>query len=324
MFPKPSHCFVLLVLAGIATLGTPHSGLAQHGGHSAAGGVGAGHFSGGFGGAGFGAGFGGGNYRGLGGANFPVQQYGGFGGGHFNGEYYGGFRAAPYSGMRYGAGRIDGYNRYNSGYRGQNSRPYGHDQGRYYRPWVGVYDYGYPYYFDYAYPYYGWYGYNFPYYYNDYPYYNDNSYTSVEPTYVPDGEVADVPDQAALLSGNESRAYINVTAPVDAEVWFDGVPTNSTGAIRQFDSPPLSPGRRYTYDVRARWDQNGQEMTQTQHVVVTAGSRVSIKFPAPLKTAQKSSEALVQPPRSSGANTNTAESDSTGAAPAPSEQTRDI
>ena len=49
-----------------------------------------------------------------------------------------------------------------------------------------------------------------------------------------------------------------------AEVWFNGTPTTSTGPARQFASPPLTPGTRYSYDIRATWNENGREVTQTQ------------------------------------------------------------
>jgi uncharacterized protein (TIGR03000 family) len=51
------------------------------------------------------------------------------------------------------------------------------------------------------------------------------------------------------------------------------------GSVREFQSPPLTPGHRYPDDVRARWNENGQEMTQTQKVEVTAGTNVIVNFP---------------------------------------------
>ena len=75
-----------------------------------------------------------------------------------------------------------------------------------------------------------------------------------------------------------------MTVPAGAQVWFDGTATTSTGSVREFDSPPLTPGNRYSYEIQARWNENGQEVSQTQQVVVTAGAHVDVKFPAPPKT----------------------------------------
>src|SRR5439155_12546832 len=76
-----------------------------------------------------------------------------------------------------------------------------------------------------------------------------------------------------------NTAHVTVTVPADAEIWFQGTKTTSTGAVREYQSPPLAPGTRYTYELRARWSQNGHEVTQTQQVEVTAGIRVNAHFP---------------------------------------------
>jgi uncharacterized protein (TIGR03000 family) len=70
-----------------------------------------------------------------------------------------------------------------------------------------------------------------------------------------------------------------VNVPAGAQLWFDGKATTTTGSIRQFDSPPLTPGSRYSYEVRARWNENGHEVTQTQQVEVSAGAYVNVQFP---------------------------------------------
>jgi len=79
-----------------------------------------------------------------------------------------------------------------------------------------------------------------------------------------------------------------VAVPADAEVWLDGTKTTSTGALREFTSPTLTPGQRYTYQVRARWHENGHEVTQTQKVTVSAGADVTIRFPAEILDSAKS------------------------------------
>jgi uncharacterized protein (TIGR03000 family) len=73
---------------------------------------------------------------------------------------------------------------------------------------------------------------------------------------------------------------IVVWVPADAEVWVDGAKTTSTGEGRLFVSPPLDPGVRHTYEIRARWTgSDGQPVDQTQIVGVFAGDRAVVRFP---------------------------------------------
>jgi uncharacterized protein (TIGR03000 family) len=69
-----------------------------------------------------------------------------------------------------------------------------------------------------------------------------------------------------------------VRLPANAELWFDGSATTSTGLLRAFESPALAPGRRYTYTIRARWQEEGREIMQSRQVLVTAGARVRADF----------------------------------------------
>jgi uncharacterized protein (TIGR03000 family) len=113
-----------------------------------------------------------------------------------------------------------------------------------------------------------------------------------EPAYVPryslppsaprsTAEVAgpDVPlVPRALREPGAVPARIEVRVPDGAELWFNGAKTRQTGAVRVFESPPLEPGARYAYDVKARWTEDGRPVEKTYHVPVTAGERSSVTF----------------------------------------------
>ena len=75
------------------------------------------------------------------------------------------------------------------------------------------------------------------------------------------------------------RVTINVTVPADAQIWFDGSATVQTGQQRQFVSPPLEPGRAYTYDVQVNWKQDGREVTRNRRITIHAGDVVNLTFP---------------------------------------------
>jgi uncharacterized protein (TIGR03000 family) len=190
------------------------------------------------------------------------------GGGHFGGGHFGGYHGGFYRGGGYHYG----------------------------------YHYGYPHYgYRHYYPYYGYY---YPYSYGTYPYvwsspgYGSGSYGSyggVTPSY-PDGYTSVTPPAASYQSfyppvtaEPDPSAHITVNVPAGARLWFDDTATTATGPVRAFASPPLTPGHRYTYEVRARWDENGHEVTQTQQVELTAGAHVTVNFPVPPKTAGQAS-----------------------------------
>jgi len=76
-------------------------------------------------------------------------------------------------------------------------------------------------------------------------------------------------------------AHIAVKVPADAEVWFGSGKTQLTGALREFVSPSLTPGKEYSYEIKARWIEGGQEVVQTRRVDVGAGAWKAVDFTRP-------------------------------------------
>jgi len=78
----------------------------------------------------------------------------------------------------------------------------------------------------------------------------------------------------------EAPVQISVRVPADAEVWFDGAKTAQNGAVRRFISPPLPPGRHYTYEITARWKKDGQLATEKRTIRFESGKQgeVSVEF----------------------------------------------
>jgi len=85
---------------------------------------------------------------------------------------------------------------------------------------------------------------------------------------------------APNMEGNRS-AFIRTIVPPDAEVWFEGDKTMQTGQDRLFRSPPLEPGKSYTYDMKVRWMENGQPVERTRQVRVAAGEESFVNLMAP-------------------------------------------
>jgi uncharacterized protein (TIGR03000 family) len=79
------------------------------------------------------------------------------------------------------------------------------------------------------------------------------------------------------FAGNQP-VWINMSVPANAQITFNGAKTRQTGAMRAFVSPPLAPGRDYYYDVTAKWEQGGREVTRTRHIAVQAGDVINVTF----------------------------------------------
>jgi uncharacterized protein (TIGR03000 family) len=219
-----------------------------------------------------------------------AQHHGGGGGGHSAGpaasSHGGGHEGGGSWGGREGWGGgweggrgWGGYSGFGFGYPGYGG--YGRGWGNYgwYSPgyYGGYYNYGYPYSsYDYSYSpnYYGF----------------DNSYV---PDYSGDYNAPSYYSPDVQPSAPDNRAHLRVRVPADAQLWFEDHATSQTGSVRTFTSPELTPGHTYTYDLRARWRQGGQDVTQTRQVVVQPGQRVSVDFLRPMPGNPQ----LNQPPR---------------------------
>jgi uncharacterized protein (TIGR03000 family) len=77
---------------------------------------------------------------------------------------------------------------------------------------------------------------------------------------------------------NERPAWVEVTVPAGAELWFDGQKTTKTGERRVFRTPPLEKGHNYYYDVKARWTEGGKPVERDRRVRVHADERVAVDF----------------------------------------------
>jgi uncharacterized protein (TIGR03000 family) len=194
------------------------------------------------------------------------------GGGHGGGFHGGGFHGGGFhgGGINHGGINHGGGFRHGGGFHhGGGFRHDGfHHGGRLYGAW--------PFYYS-SYPYYGYY---YPESYNTYRYgssspaYDSGNYGSNG------GVTSSYPDSYSPATAQpDTSAHVTVSVPADAEIWFDDTHTTVTGAVREYQSPPLAPGSKYTYELRARWNENGHVVTQTQQVEVTAGAHVNVHFP---------------------------------------------
>jgi len=79
----------------------------------------------------------------------------------------------------------------------------------------------------------------------------------------------------------DNAAHVRVLVPPDARVWIGGMESTQRGEERDFASPALTPGKAYTYEVRAQWTQDGQTVEQTRQVKVSANQTTTVDFATP-------------------------------------------
>jgi uncharacterized protein (TIGR03000 family) len=76
-----------------------------------------------------------------------------------------------------------------------------------------------------------------------------------------------------------NRVLIRLFVPnPEAHVWFEGSPTEQTGSDRLYISPPIDPGKNYSYTIKATWMENGKEVTKEQNLPVRANQQAMASF----------------------------------------------
>lgn len=69
--------------------------------------------------------------------------------------------------------------------------------------------------------------------------------------------------------------------PENARLWFNGDQTRQHGVLREYESPPLRRGKKYSYEVRLVWFEDGQWVSETKEVPVSAGEMSCVYLTKP-------------------------------------------
>jgi uncharacterized protein (TIGR02246 family) len=80
--------------------------------------------------------------------------------------------------------------------------------------------------------------------------------------------------QEAPDEGRKIIAF-EVRLPAGAVLMIDGKPTTSTGEVRKFETPPLRPGKSYTYTLKAT--ANGKDVTRTIELAHGKDNRIDLR-----------------------------------------------
>jgi uncharacterized protein (TIGR03000 family) len=71
-------------------------------------------------------------------------------------------------------------------------------------------------------------------------------------------------------------AVLIVRLPADAELYVAGIKSTQTGASREFASPPLAPGKKFSYQVKAVWRKDGKEIVRLEKAIVRTGETTQV------------------------------------------------
>jgi len=181
---------------------------------------------------------------------------------------------ASFAQHRGGGGGRGGYHGGYGGYRGGYGG-YGHYYGGYGRGYYPGWGIG----IGLGYPYWGGWGGS---YYASPGYYYSDPYAYSAPTYVSPspGYQSSYPPSSTTQTST-APGYVRIRVPADAQVFIDNTPTSQSGPDRVFVTPPLDPNQRYSYDISARWMENGQERSLNRTVQPMPGQTVDVDFMSP-------------------------------------------
>ncbi len=82
----------------------------------------------------------------------------------------------------------------------------------------------------------------------------------------------------SAVAEEKKPAVLIVHLPGDAELTVAGVPSKQIGGVRTFDTPPLPPGTRFTYSLKAVWKDKGNVVSRETKAVVLAGKTTKVDF----------------------------------------------
>jgi uncharacterized protein (TIGR03000 family) len=86
-------------------------------------------------------------------------------------------------------------------------------------------------------------------------------------------------EQTSSVSQKQAApAKVTVRLPADAKLFVDNIACPLTSGTRQFQTPNLTPNKKFFYDLRVEVVRDGQTVSQTQRVVVEAGQDVTATF----------------------------------------------
>jgi uncharacterized protein (TIGR03000 family) len=92
-----------------------------------------------------------------------------------------------------------------------------------------------------------------------------------------EGRNNDKPDPTGKLDG-AAQARLIVRLPEGARLYVDGQLIRDAADQKELPTPRLEMGKEYCYEVRAEVVRDGQRLTQTRQVTLSAGETIRTDF----------------------------------------------
>lgn len=89
------------------------------------------------------------------------------------------------------------------------------------------------------------------------------------------------PRMAEVPADKANLAVVMAYVPENARVWFNDEPTRQRGILREYESPPLEAGKKYTYHVRIVWFEDGHWVSESKEVPVSVGEMTCLYLSKP-------------------------------------------
>ncbi len=87
-------------------------------------------------------------------------------------------------------------------------------------------------------------------------------------------------DATNAPKGADLPARLRIAVPSErADVWIQEEKSEQTKRVQEYVSPPLTPGKQYFYEVRAKWtDSAGKQVERTKSFPIVPGQPVFLDF----------------------------------------------
>jgi uncharacterized protein (TIGR03000 family) len=76
----------------------------------------------------------------------------------------------------------------------------------------------------------------------------------------------------------DNKARVRVLLPASARLWMGGAETQQQGDDRLFETSALDPGKDYSYELKATWEEGGRPVERTRSVRVRANETSTVDF----------------------------------------------
>ncbi len=85
------------------------------------------------------------------------------------------------------------------------------------------------------------------------------------------------PPSAETSAGPQARITVRLPS-ADAKLWIDEYVSTLTGSDRVLITPPLEPGKSYSYTLTVEWVENGQPKSRTRVIKFDPGDVLTVNF----------------------------------------------